>query len=386
MTTSTPEPSKNDAMPNSIRAILDEYYEASTFDFDMNEEDKSYDSKEASKAADLVLSQLEEDEQKEARNEEEYAPKQNAYNDESFVKHDCGTKSVCETGLKQTDDFQLLNSKDFTLDHVPQAFSSQDETSDKETDENIQTNPKMPFLRKGSRKEPSALHRFRQVRQGAKCDIESSPDVKTDKQKANLQELEKMQEQQRENLQKRIEKRRQAREEIRKRSSGGRSELVLDIKVKSSNQNKNELNKMHSIENHDSKTVISDGDSTTDGDLTDSSDPDEVSLNNDLNSSYKISQRSPKTQKGTNLAQSTRQNDLKNRKVSVGKHPVSSIANRNQLMKKQSQIEAGAAQNDIDTKEIEEQWQVIKCMRKRQENALRDAEKEREEVSLKYSS
>lgn len=381
MTTSTPEKSKNDAMPNSIRAILDEYYEVSKFDFDMNEEDQSYDSKEATKAADLVLSQLEDDEKKEARKEEEYESKQNPYKDESFEKNDCGTKSVGETEIEKSHDFQLLHSEKFTLDHVPQAFPSESETNEKETDDNFQTKPKMPFLRKGSRKEPSALHRFRPVHQGSKSDDRFSPDVKIVKEKANLQELEMMQEQQRENLQKRLEKRRQAREEIRKRSSGGRSELALDIKVKSSNQSKNDHNKMHSIENHDSETVISDGDSTTDGDLTDSSDSDEVSLNHGLNSNFKISQRSPKTRK-TKLAQSTHQSDLKNRKVSVSKNPAISIVNRNQMMKNQSQIQTGPKQNDIDSKGIEEQWQVIKCMRKRQENALRDAEKEREEVSL----
>jgi hypothetical protein len=372
-----------DTGPNSIRTILDEYYEASKLNFDMSEDEHSYDSKEASKAADLILSQLEEQDQ-------DCNFKQNVSNAKSSLECDYSSKSECKTEIEKTGAVQSSSndikiSKASSLDHDTTASASEIEIKDKDINSNWQSKPKMSFLRKGSRQEPSALHRFRQGKCGSISSIGSSRDEKNNKEKETLQELEKMQEQQRENLQKRIEKRRQAREEIRKRSSGSGREVTLDTKVKPLKESTDEVCNMDSCENDDdSVTAISDADSTTDGDLTESSDSDDILITKATNSSYKMSQHSPEIHKGMKMAESNRQNDLQKRKGLAGRSPVPSIVKGNKVINKQSkkfQRNTEPSKNDIDPKEMEEQWQVIKCMRKRQESALRDAEREREEVS-----
>lgn len=377
------EQSGKDTGPNSIRTILDEYYEASKLNFDMSEDEHSYDSKEASKAADLILSQLEEQ-------DHDCNLKQNVSNAKSSIKCDYNSKSECKTeiektGVEQNSNNDIKISKDSSQDHVPTASASEIEIKDKDINSNWQSKPKMPFLRKGSRQEPSALHRFRQDKRGTMSSIGSSRDELNNKEKETLQELEKMQEQQRENLQKRIEKRRQARDEIRKRSSGSGREVTLDTKVKPLNGSTDELCNMDSNENDDdSVTVISDAGSTTDGDLTESSDSDDNPITKATNSSYKMSHNSPKIYKGMKMTGSKRQNDLQKQKGLAGRSPVPSNVKGNKVISKQSmkfQKNSEPSKTDIDPKEMEEQWQVIKCMRKRQESALRDAEREREEVS-----
>lgn len=375
--TNSLEQNENDRIPNSIRAILDEYYEASKLNSDANEDDQSYDSSEAAQAADLILSQLEEEDEKVKKNEEDCKLKQNVCKAKAFPKHDYECKSECDTNIEKTDAFQCSNngtniSKDSTLDHAP-TIAPEVEMNDKvEMNSTRQAKPTMPFLRKGSRKEPSALHRFRQDKNEMKREIGNSQDGNSNTEKETLQELEKMQEQQRENLQKRMEKRRQAREEIRKRSSGGRG-AALDTKVKTSNGNQVELCNMN---NDDSVTVTSDADSTTDGDLTESSDSDGASIIKATNFSLKTTEPFSNTYKRTKMAESKRQNDVQKRKISAHRSPNKAINKQSKKIQKHKE----SAENDIGPKELEEQWHVIKCMRKRQESALRDAEKEREEA------
>lgn len=328
-TTNTEYPSSN-----SIRAILDEYYEATIFDSDSDDgkNDVSNDNPEVNKIADSVISELEDHSNRKSESLDNF-------------RNDCH-----------------VECSDSSLRHVDDALH--DLYSSCKCDTFGDFRPKMPFLRKGSRKEPSALHRFQQNAEEraseSNCDQEE---------KARLQELEKMQERQRENLKKRMEKRQNAREEIRKRNCNGGNEISSSIPRK--------LTQKSQIEEND----LTERSFNNEAEETQSfhSCSDEHTFTSENSDTIKYSQNVKGSKirfKSENRKELSRNSDVsfskKNRKSQRRQDALNNIKPK-QKMKQ--------LVDDDKINGMEEQWQVLKCMRKRQESALRDAEKEREEVS-----
>lgn len=221
---------------------------------------------------------------------------------------------------------------------------------------------KKAFLRKGARKEPSAMHRFNEEKQRlAHRNVES----KKDQESKQLAHLERMQEQQRENLQKRIERRQRAREEIHRKKKGCQVQVVDQDTMTEVKQscNRKATPGEGDIE---SESEYEDSDS-----LLESESSDEEESEEDEKSAKK--EEVVVKRKRPNASRFTKKGN-KNRKRSPLK-PV------NKIIIKSSKT---AASKEFQTPEMEEQWQIIKSMRRRQETTLRAAEKEREEVSVVY--
>jgi hypothetical protein len=211
---------------------------------------------------------------------------------------------------------------------------------------------KKPFLRRGTRKEPSAVHRFNKANQA-----NTNKSLVSTKERASkeLEHLERMQEQQRENLQKRIERRQRAREEIHRNTTKG----GCKIQVIDQDQVKEHVVQHFTIKNDEEEEV-----STSD------TSSDEASSVSD--SFVEESDDSGECEEGA----TSRQTTSCKRPMKSNKHARSSLKPINKLKGSSKQ----KTSKDFQTPEMEEQWQVIKSMRRRQESALRAAEKDREEV------
>lgn len=220
---------------------------------------------------------------------------------------------------------------------------------------------KKAFLRKGARKEPSAMHRFNEEKQRlAHRNVES----KKDQESNQLAHLERMQEQQRENLQKRIERRQRAREEIHRNKKGCQIQVVDQDTMTEVKQSCNR--KARTGEGGiESESEYEDSDS-----LLESESSDEEESEEDEKSAKK--EEVVVKRKRPNASRFTKKGN-KNPKRSPLK-PVNKIIKSSKP----------AASKEFQTPEMEEQWQIIKSMRRRQETTLRAAEKEREEVSVVY--
>ena len=222
---------------------------------------------------------------------------------------------------------------------------------------NTITKEKKPFLKKGSRKEPSSLQRVSSdiVKNGMrfKNDIKvNNSDGKSCETNNNLERLERMQEEQIENLEKRIERRERARLDIKRNKSDTKVLVAprqVDIKTDVRNQS------------CDVNECTSDSESSDDESSTCSKDSEnsESSIERNEYIVKETSQHSSRmTKQNTTLDSSTKESKKRGRR-------------RDRLKEN----------NESRSPELEEQWQIIKSMRKRQEAALRSAEKEREKVS-----
>lgn len=255
---------------------------------------------------------------------------------------------------------ECLNSN-FEIEKVSTESTSVDESGGhfaspipKATDDNDNENkPKRSFLRKGTRKEPSALHRMSKNSLN-NSDQNSSVSDSNDKKKS-LESLERMQEKQMEDLQKRINRRSEARDNIRKRKQG--------CKINVTGQS-NEETKSHVDEKRlaiDTSTADESFTSETSGDCqSDSDDSSDMSY------------------------QAEEKEVIRHKNVLSSPPPKNSSRSTTQPLKSHNrskgQTKLKQETNDFYTSEIEEQWQLIKSMRRRQEAALRAAEKEREET------
>ena len=233
----------------------------------------------------------------------------------------------------------------------------------------VSTNSKKPFLRKGARKEPSSLHRFsiaKNKKQVPKPFTDESGRGK------NLEHLEKMQEKQIEDLQKRINRRQQAREDMQSKTRGCKIK-VMEQKIESQfDENLDKKQECHqpspsgSSSASDSESACSDYSSDGfDGDSDNSSSHSmEKKIQEPGTKSRRRNQHLKLPQKGQRMVKSTNMR-------SPFRKPSTTVKNDKGL----------SSAKDFRTPEMEEQWQLIKSMRRRQEAALRAAEKEREETT-----
>jgi len=227
-------------------------------------------------------------------------------------------------------------------------FGTESNPEQDESNEHGDSRPKMkkPFLRKGTRKEPSALHRVGSVRDECTSTGITGETAQLDK----LQELEKMQRDQIEQLEHRISRRAEARKAIIKQKQRDSSDSINNVKT---------VDKSHSI-------------------------PKPANI---VEASAKQKKNSHKVGGVDDEVRSP-----------LNKHKIGFTVNADKD-KPQDQMPAQKSDDIAEilspkkavdgddhghTKDqLEEQWQVIKCMRKRQEAALRDAERDREEVRIK---
>lgn len=229
-----------------------------------------------------------------------------------------------------------------------------------------------PFLKKGSRKEPSSLQRMKNdvLRNGMRFKNEARIEDEVTSEKTNvsshLKHLERMQEEQREHLQKRLERREKARIAIKQKK----------IHNKTQSMDKKKVVQDHiackSEQSHDSndRKGCSSSDSSS-GDLSSDDESSDSSSNEDI-SFEKNDQRMTSPQFTSRNA--TKTIPILTKQTNRGRVSSSSrFLKRSQESKEQFK--------EFKSPEIKEQWQVIKSMRKRQEAALRSAEKKREEVS-----
>lgn len=233
---------------------------------------------------------------------------------------------------------------------------------------NVSTDIKKPFLRKGARKEPSSLHRF-SIAENKKQVPKLFPDESG--RGKNLEHLEQMQEKQIEDLQKRIHRRQQAREDMQCKPRGCKIK-VMEQKIESQfEENLDKKQECHqpspssSSSAGDGESVCSDYSSDGfDGDSNGSSSRSKAKIIQESRTKSRIRNQHLKLpQKGQRMVLST--------KMQSPFKPTTTIKNNNRP----------SSTKDFNTPEIEDQWQLIKSMRRRQEAALRAAEKERDETA-----
>ena len=220
---------------------------------------------------------------------------------------------------------------------------------------------KKPFLKKGSRKEPSALHKF-----GSASNDDLTTGVITASQVEKLEELEKMQRDQIEQLEHRISRRTEARKAILKKKQTETSDPMGVVKmVDRSDFVPKQLNKVEKLTK--SKKTLNKIAGADDG--------------NRENKAYRV----PSIKLSSSLIEDKPQDQhpTQNAVSAVDVHsPKKSVeVDGNAVTKDPVHLSKKSTEGD-ENDQFEEQWQVIKCMRKRQETALRDAERDREEVRL----
>ncbi len=254
-----------------------------------------------------------------------------------------------------------------------------------EESEQSNNKPKKPFLRKGSRKEPSSLQRANKdvLRKGMRFSNDGkghgiSNDGNSTKQNA-LAHLEQMQQEQLDDLEKRIERRQQARQEIKQKqmvtcSSSTRSRMNGPLQTKADpNTNKRGLG------NDDAKTGSRDDCSSSVSEADDEESDSSDDKSSDAASHEEYSECHQK--------EKFHGKKLKNESNACGsRHHIRSAKEKSPVRCKDKGNRKNCTRMDLKSPELKEQWQVIKSMRKRQEAALRQAEKEREEVSTLFSS
>ena len=232
---------------------------------------------------------------------------------------------------------------------------------------NESKNIKKRFLRKGARKEPSALHRSNQIGDDNKKESKSLSG-ESDRAK-KLEELERMQEKQVEDLNKRIHRRQQAREEIHSR---GCKVQVMDHE----GDKKCDKSLEEAQECHQSLQASSQSSESDDGSMSSNSSEksDNISDNFSFHSKdekMEVSKPEPRRRK--------RQLKLPQKRQTI--HKKATMCSPLKLMNKVKNKNRLSSTKDLRTPEMEEQWQLMKSMRRRQEAALQTAEKEREETN-----
>ncbi len=244
---------------------------------------------------------------------------------------------------------------------------------------------KKPFLKRGTRKEPSALHRFESNRQNVHIHQHPQHNRGDNLKKEKLKELERMQEKQREDLKKRIERRQCAREEIRLRKKGCKVQVVDKLSKKErTTEHKTESRSNDHDDDSEKSSPMVDIETDVDTDLDSDSDSDSSSdgSNEQCHPTSKSEVKST-PQKCMNRKERNPMIRRRDAEVKKGRTVSKKKGNYSPIPRSGSKNESKCGKsNDIEFKspELEEQWQVIKSMRKRQEAALRSAEMEREQV------
>lgn len=233
---------------------------------------------------------------------------------------------------------------------------------------------KKPFLKRGSRKEPSSLQRMNTdvVGNGMRFKNEArvEDEVTSDKTTTSnhLKQLEQMQQEQLDHLQKRLERREKARIAIEQKKMCNKTQSIDSKKdLKDRNTCQNEQPHVFNDQKGDSSD-----DESSDGLSSDEETSDDSS--NEDSSFEKNDQRMAPTKRTYRNVTTKTLSKLGNQ---TNKNRVSSFSRFHKRDKESEQ-----QLKEFKSPEIKEQWQVIKSMRKRQEAALRSAEKQREEARL----
>ncbi|GFH54820.1 hypothetical protein CTEN210_11296 [Chaetoceros tenuissimus] len=385
--------------PKSIRDILDDYYEEASFSSDENSSAGHFDSMNI---ADSVLAEIERISpaienicsSKNNMPGESFPPKPREHNStDEIVSSRCEETveekkqqsiTVLSEDAKPVNKIEIeppnagnakttlplheveTNTKVVTLENMkPQDVGIETVSSSKTSNP---TSCKKKFLRKGSRKEPSALHRL-SLEETVKRPMSRQKSLNETIKEEKIKNLEKMQEKQLEDLKKRIDRRQKAREDIQKKKNGCKVQVsdIVDASEKEMTQGK-----------RGSSTNPNDSQHSVDGSSCESSSNSSYSLeseedSNDDKSSSDIER--VKETKSRVIKESTRQSKHQSKERMNPKRTLSTRLDKD--MKRRS---TSNSKMEFKSPEIEEQWQLIKSMRRRQETALRNAEKEREET------
>lgn len=265
--------------------------------------------------------------------------------------------------------------QDAFKDHIkigPSEPLQKQETIGEPKQPNANVKTKKPFLKKGSRKEPSSLQKADKdvLKKGMRFSNDIKADGCTTKKdttsKDALEHLEQMQQEQLVNLEKRIERRNKARLEIKRKRMDDKKSTIRPHRESEEPRSDGRNNfGSDACQQEDSSTS-----SESDGD-------DDFSCQLDRESDCEdIGGHTREGKSATNI-QAINSKVCKSHKVVNG--------NKNRTSPKQCKGSLNFNKNgrvDLKSPELKEQWQVIKSMRKRQEVALRTAQKEREEVSF----
>uniref|UniRef100_A0A7S4JIU0 Centromere protein J C-terminal domain-containing protein n=1 Tax=Odontella aurita TaxID=265563 RepID=A0A7S4JIU0_9STRA len=217
-----------------------------------------------------------------------------------------------------------------------------------------------PFLRKGSRKEPTALHRKQSEEPSAIARIGETSPVQS-----NLKHLEKMQEDQIKQLEDRMRRRENARHAqqerkrqqlaARRRETGGKAEVRQNIERTVGAQcNDVDVEKSRDKVEEEASQLLCESPvscSTQDENCVARKSPDLEESNDIMSESRPVIMPAPKSTSNVSSVRSP----LKPRKK----------LNKND-------------ENANNNRGCDEKWQVLKSMKRRQELALREAERERE--------
>jgi hypothetical protein len=228
---------------------------------------------------------------------------------------------------------------------------------------------KKPFLKRGTRKEPSSIHRFQTANTVTRVGKVDSND--------HLEHLEKMQRDQIEQLEKRIERRERSRVDRRTHNDKPQTRCGVNNNIISNNDKPQTCCGVNN-------NIISkkEGDNVADESDVDSSSDDSSYASSSSSSSSKSTQVAfHKVSKGQRIQRSraqvahTRVHSSNKGARKKGLEPRHSSSKMNQPDNEATRLKLLSA-------DLNEQWQLIKAMRKRQEATLRAAEKEREEVRV----
>ena len=249
----------------------------------------------------------------------------------------------------------LADQEEKSINNSPSNVNSAKLLSPKDNNIKTATQPqqkKKPFLKKGTRKEPSSIHRFEVAKRVTSVGKADS--------KNHLEHLEKMQRDQIEQLEKRIERRERSKVDRNKNNVNDDTQNCCGIN-KQINSNKGNEN------------------------IADESDVDSTSDD----SSYASSSSSSSSQScQVDLCTAPKGQKFQRSKVYNSKKDVQKIdlPSRKRTTRKSSSKKSDPSDKEgrlaMLTADLNEQWKLIKAMRKRQEATLRAAEKEREEVGI----
>ena len=421
----------------SIKAILDEYYEGESCVDNVDPDQENVEDEFT-----FPTAEIEKEERKSVLNDEKIlTPRQSKSNSLHAISPASSNDLQVEitkqnNGINQLNEFRLVKA------HMPHRQDSKvllDITNEGNQPNNSQSvgesnignpkpfsneithssiKPKKPFLKRGSRKEPSSLQRVKQdvigngMRFKNEAKLESHSDTSEQK---HLESLERMQKEQIENLERRIERREKARNEqdviadgmgfkieAKLEYQGNRSEqkhhkyVERNLKKKterrgkaSNDKRQNGVNQRQVKDNSEfrNKTIIqgrkpvqlptqNEGKDCVACLLTHVTEKESYHKN----SSYELSSDDDSLSSDEECPiRKQIQGATMNQAITTSP-TVPDKKKDPQTSKRKGGLACGPKLKDLKTTEIKEQWQVIKSMRKRQEAALREAEKEREEV------
>mmetsp|Transcript_15716 Transcript_15716/g.22358 ORF Transcript_15716/g.22358 Transcript_15716/m.22358 type:complete len:773 (+) Transcript_15716:81-2399(+) len=250
----------------------------------------------------------------------------------------------------------LANSEDLVYQSMLCESNNSNEKQGIQCHEIVNNIPTKSFLKKGSRREPAALHRFKSTNHEDPSKENKDNDITR---KKKLEELEKMQKDQVAQLETRLKRREDARKEImvQRRRELEKNKYELSSKIV---EQKLDTHRNESLCNEDTQPI-----------------EDSAHFVEPVNSALKVSEKENKNLFINNNKSAT-EKSFKKRTYTRYETKLQHAHARSPLNNTKCNI---MNSNSLEqSMEAKEQWRIIKSMRKRQESALTAAEREREEV------